>query len=235
MEDTERPYSLSSILKYPLMLLVLLWVVFIADKYLNLGLMYYGIYPRRGDGITGILTAPFIHGDWSHLIANSSPMLVLTAIMVSFYKRVALTAFIVILISTGLLVWLFGRESYHIGASGVVYGLVSFIFWTGIFRKNPKSIVLSLIIIILYSGMSEGLFPSEIVRISWESHLFGAFSGLWVAFILKNVKEDDESPEASPWESDQTDRPYFLPRDAFEKTKIERYYENLYQKNQDSD
>lgn len=233
MENDTSKVSLLKLFRFPLILVCLLWIIFIADKYMNLGLMYFGIYPRRADGLTGILTSPFIHGDWGHLISNSSPVLVLTAIMTIFYRKVAFVAYVVIAISTGMLVWIFGRESYHIGASGVVYGLVAFVFFSGIFRKNIRSVVLSLIIIILYSGMSEGLFPSEVVRISWESHLFGAFSGLWVAFVLKNVKEADETETKPSWEFEENERPYFLPRDAFEKTRMERYYDALYKSGSD--
>ena len=228
MSDPNNQLKWSQILVWPLITVVLLWSVFIVDHYFNLGFMYFGIYPQKLNGLIGILLSPFIHGDWAHLISNSSPILFLGILMAAFYRRVAITAIFIITLSTGILVWIFGRESYHIGASGVVYGLVSFIFWTGFLKKNPRSVVLSLIIIIMYSGLSEGLFPSEAVRISWESHLFGAFSGLWVAFVLKNVKEADEVETISPWENDNSERPYFLPRDSFRKTKLERYYESLY-------
>jgi membrane associated rhomboid family serine protease len=228
MQEPNPSSEWRSILFWPVVWVLLLWVIFILDQHFALGLMYYGIYPQKAHGLWGILFAPFIHGDWAHLISNSSPILFLGILMAAFYRRVALTAIVIITLSTGILVWIFGRESYHIGASGVVYGLVSFIFWTGIFKKHPKTIVLSLIIIIMYSGLSEGFFPSEVVRISWESHLFGAFSGLWVAFVLKNVKEADEKEVSSPWEKEESERPYFLPRDAFEKTKLQRYYESLY-------
>ncbi|MBK9255740.1 MAG: rhomboid family intramembrane serine protease [Saprospiraceae bacterium] len=196
-------------IRWSVVLLIFLWAVFIADKSWNLGLMYYGIYPRQTYGIIGILTAPFIHGDWSHLISNSSPVLVLTVIMTFFYKRVALASFILITLGTGLLVWMFGRESYHIGASGVVYGLVAFVFWSGVFRKNMKSIVLALIIVVMYSGLFENLFPSEKVNISWESHLFGAIVGLMAAFVFKNVKEEDEVTQHNPWENDNTEQQFF--------------------------
>jgi membrane associated rhomboid family serine protease len=214
-------------IRFPILLVILLWIIFIADHFFNLGLMYYGIYPRKWDSIGGIFTAPFIHGGWSHLISNSSPVLFLTIIMTIFYRKVTVAAFLIILVGSGLLVWLFGRESYHIGASGVVYGLVAFVFWAGVFRKNMKSVVLALVILIMYSGLFENLFPSEKTNISWESHLFGAFMGLFTAFLLKNVKEDDEEEQPNPWENDFTHKELFLPRDAFEKTKTERYYEYL--------
>lgn len=215
-------------IRYPILLLILIWVIEVTEQLLDLKLQFLGIFPREWGGITGIITGPFIHGDWGHLASNSIPLLVLTSILVLFYPRVAKQAFIFITIGTGIMVWLFARLSYHIGASGVIYGLVSFIFWTGVFKKNVKSIVLSLIVMTLYAGSVESMFPNVAENISWESHLFGAMTGLVAAFIFKNVVEDDEVHYfASPWADDDITKHYFLPRDAFEKTKIQRYYEYL--------
>jgi prepilin signal peptidase PulO-like enzyme (type II secretory pathway) len=148
--------------------------------------------------------------------------------MAVFYPRVAFNAFVSIMIMTGLAVWLYGRDAYHIGASGVIYGLVSFIFWTGIFKKNPKSIVLALLVLSLYAGMFEAIFPNIDKDISWESHLAGAIAGILIAFVLKNVMEEDESKfQHDPWKNDDKSRQFFLPRDIFEKTKHERYLEWL--------
>ena len=148
--------------------------------------------------------------------------------MVIFYKKVAVKAFFMIMIGTGLLVWLFARESYHIGASGMIYGLVSFVFWTGIFKKNLKTVILGLIVLTLYAGMFTNMFPNAQPDISWESHMFGGLVGLITAFILKNVIEEDESEYyISPWANDDKVRQYFLPRDTFEKTKLQRYKEYL--------
>lgn len=192
------------------------------DSIFNLHLTLLGIYPRQISGLPGIILAPFIHSTWAHLLSNTSPILVLTSIMTIFYPRVATQAYLLIMVGTGLLVWLFGRDSYHIGASGMVYGLVSYVFWTGVFRKNIKSIILGLIIIILYSGMFASMFPNVEKNISWESHMFGAIMGLVTAFILKNNIETDEIKQ-DPWANDSSPRQYFLPRDAFLMTKRERY------------
>ncbi len=181
----------------------------------------YGIFPREVSGIKGIFFAPLIHGDFEHLISNSVPLLVLTTIISYFYKRVAVSSFVIIYFLTGILVWLFARRSIHIGASGVVYGLVAFVFWSGVFRRNLRSIILALIVTILYSGYFAGILPNK-EGISWESHLFGALSGMLVAFILKGIV-DEEDIERDPWadEADEESQ-YFLPRDAFEMTKAER-------------
>ena len=143
-----------------------------------------------------------------------------------FYKRVAIPTIFIITIFTGFTVWLFARESYHVGASGVVYGLVSFLFWTGVFRRNLKSIVLSLVVLTVYGGYFHGIVPSK-EGVSFESHLFGALVGIFTAFLFKNTKELDEAEEESPWEEADEERQYYFPRDLFEKTKMQRYLDSL--------
>ncbi len=132
----------------------------------------------------------------------------------------AWASFVFIYLLTGFSVWLFGRSVYHIGASGVVYGLVSFIFWSGIFRRNIKSIVLALIVTILYSGYLQGIVPFQ-EGISWESHLLGGIVGIIVAFLFKGIIEQDEE-QPDPWANESTDQEYYLARDTFEMTKEER-------------
>ncbi|MBC7885296.1 MAG: rhomboid family intramembrane serine protease [Saprospiraceae bacterium] len=211
-------------IRYPLFLIALLWIIEAGDYFLHLDLKNLGIYPRELSGLPGIITAPFIHSNWSHLVSNTSPILVLTSIMAVFYRKVAFYAYFSIMVGTGLLVWLFARESYHIGASGMVYGLVSFVFWTGVFKKNIKSIILGLIIVTLYSGLFTNMFPNAEIHISWESHMFGGIIGLVTAFIYKNVIEDDEKEYyVSPWADDNNSLQSFLPADTFEKTKKQRY------------
>lgn len=205
-----------------MMLVAALWLITLIDKTFDLYLPVLGIYPRDISGLPGIFLAPFIHSSWAHLASNTSPILVLTVIMTIFYPRIAMQAYLMIMIGTGVLVWLFGRDSYHIGASGMVYGLVSYVFWTGVFRKNPKSVVLGLIVIILYSGMFASMFPNVEKNISWESHLFGAIVGFVTAFILKNMIETDEIKDVVA-DDGSTSRLFFLPRDTFELTKRERY------------
>lgn len=216
-------------IKYPIFFLLLLWAIEAVDTIFNLGLSVLGIYPRQWSGLPGILTSPLIHSTWGHLASNSLPIITLTTILVLFYRKVANQAMIMIWLGTGMMVWLFARPSYHIGASGLVYGLIGFIFFTGIFKKNIKSIVLSLIVLTLYSGSVESMFPNAGNNISWESHLFGAMVGLVISFVLRSVVEDDEKQYFQPpsWANDPQIKQFFLPRDAFEKTKQQRYYEYL--------
>jgi membrane associated rhomboid family serine protease len=203
--------------------LVILWVVHILKLTFNLNLSSYGVIARDWSGVKGIFTAPFIHGSIQHLMSNSVPLFVLSTMIIVFYRKVAYQSILLIYVMTGTAVWLFSRSYVsHIGASGVVYGLVSFVFWSGLFRRNIKSIVLALIVTILYSGYALGVLPNQ-KGISWESHLFGAFVGIIVAFWYRDIRESDEEDREPSWANDgDADTQYFLDRDAFEMTREER-------------
>lgn len=181
----------------------------------------------------GIFTSPFIHGDWQHLFSNILPFFMLSFVIFYFYQRVAVGSFVLIYVLTGFMVWFLARPVYHIGASGVVYGLVSFVFWLGIFRRNIKSIVLALSVLTLYSGYFLGIVPFK-EGVSWESHLFGAIVGILIAFVFKGMIEPDEQVKESPWTNDISERAYyFFPRDIFDKTREERRLDALEENNSD--
>lgn len=199
-----------------------MWAMEIYEWLNKVKLTRWGIFPREWDGLVGIITGPFIHSDWGHLLSNSAPILVLTVIMVNFYKRVAIPAYVTIQLGTGFIVWLFARESYHVGASGVVYGLIAFVFWSGVFRRSTRSIILALIIAMVYGGYFQGIVPQEGKNVSWESHLFGGMVGIVVAFLYKNAIEKEEQPRPNPWANETKDTP-FLPADTFAMTKYERH------------
>ncbi len=177
----------------------------------------WGLYPRRIFGLKGILTAPLAHSDWKHLISNSVPLLAMVTVIWAFFKRVAWQSFLMIYLFTGIAVWLFARSVFHIGASGVVYGLVSFVFWSGVFRRSLKSIVLSLIVIVVYTPMFAGILPNQ-EGISWESHLIGGVVGILVAWWFKRDLEPEEIEE--PYEQDE--KTLFLRPDTFRMTRTER-------------
>jgi membrane associated rhomboid family serine protease len=215
-------------IRYPLLLILIIWIIEIVDRWLALDLGRFGILPRTTEGLFGIIASPFLHGEWNHILNNTFSLLATTSIIATLYPRVAAQSFITITIGTGLGVWLWARDAYHIGASGVIYGLVSFIFWTGLFKKNPKSIMLSLLVLSLYGGMFEAIFPNVAKDISWESHLSGGIVGIIVAFMFKNVVEENEAAyKVNPWADDDKTRQSFLPPDTFDKTKHQRHLEWL--------
>lgn len=214
--------SILRALKVPLLSVLVLWCIHLLVVIFDINVAQYALVPRRVFGLDGILTSPLLHSDWGHLFNNSFPLLVTGTIMYYFYRKAAIPALIIIYLLTGLAVWLFGHSGYHIGASGVAYGMVSFIFWSGLFRRNIEAITMALIVVLLYSGMIVGIFPDE-PGISWESHLFGAIMGLLTAILFSGV----DVPEKKSSEYDEKDpEPFFAP-DIFDKTKEQRRQEQL--------
>ena len=213
MSDHKPFYSR---LKFPIFFTLIMWAVHIFQYITHLSLLRFGIMPRDTQGLDGILFAPVLHSNFTHITSNSAPLIVSMVMIWIFYKKVALKSFILIYLLTGMAVWLFAINSHsiHVGASGVVYGLVSFIFWSGVFRRNVKSIVLALIIIFLYSGMLYGVLPTQ-TGVSWESHLFGAIVGAFVAYLFRNNIEKDEERKIPSWELEPEAEHQFLDPDTF--------------------
>jgi membrane associated rhomboid family serine protease len=163
-----------------------MWLVKIIEVLFDIDLSRFGIYPLNAKGLSGIFLSPFIHADFTHLFNNSIPLFLLSIALFYFYSEVALKVFIWTYFLTGLLVWFAGREAWHIGASGLVYGLASFLFFSGIIRRYFRLIALSLLIVFLYGSMVWGLFPGVYKNVSWESHMLGFFSGVLLAVCFRN-------------------------------------------------
>lgn len=210
-------------LSLPFKFVVGIWLIHFAQTILHLNLGSWGIYPRETFGLPGIITAPLIHADFPHLLSNTPPLFVLSAMVLFFYRSVAISSISLIYLLTGAAVWVFGRPVFHIGASGVIYGLAAFVVFNGIFRRNLKSIALALIVGFYYGSMIYGVFPGQ-EGVSWESHLLGAVVGVFASFVFKNSIERDEQRQIPSWENDPTynQEQFFLNRDAFLKTKSER-------------
>ena len=171
----------------------MMWMVKITEVLLEINLTGFGIYPLTGKGLSGIIFSPFIHSDFNHLFNNSLPFFFLATALFYFYSEVAVKVFAWTYFLTGLFVWIAGREAWHIGASGLVYGLASFLFFSGILRKHFRLIALSLLIVFLYGSMVWGIFPNIYKNVSWESHMLGFFSGVMLALWYRN--EGPQRPE----------------------------------------
>lgn len=167
-----------------------MWGVHFVQSFLSIDLSFLGLYPRRFFGLVGVFCSSLIHGGYGHIVSNTLPFLILSTALFYFYKRVALLVFMNCYITTGVLVWLFGREFYHIGASGLVYGIAFFLMLFGLFRKDFKSILISTVVVATYGGLIYGLMPDN-PQTSWESHAFGASIGTALAFYLRNSKRID--------------------------------------------
>src|SRR5688572_23917678 len=165
-----------------------MWLVFVPSFFLNLELGQYGLYPRQSFGLLGVLTAPLLHADWAHLLSNTFPLILLSAILFYNYPLSSGRIAALLYVFSGVLAWFMARPGYHVGASGVVYSLASFVFFSGMFRRDRSSVIFSVIIVFLYGGMLYGIFPQEVrARVSWESHLAGGIVGMVAAFLFRNT------------------------------------------------
>ena len=180
--STQRKYSI--FILPALFILVLFIVEFIEHTY-GMRFAKYGVLPRTLDGLKGVLLSPFIHSDWKHLTNNALPLFVLIATLRFFYKGIAEEVFLWSWLMSGLWLWAIGRPSFHIGASGLLYALASFLFFSGIIRKHTKLMSISMFVVFLYGGMVWGIFPMK-KHISWEGHLAGALAGLILAYWFKD-------------------------------------------------
>lgn len=205
----------------PFILILLMWAVRIIQTIGEFKLSFLGIYPLQWQGLPGIITTPFIHGDFSHLIANSVPLLVLGSALFYFYRDLAPRILVMIWLFTGFWVWIGGREAWHIGASGIVYGLSAFILTSGIIRKHTGLMAMALIVVFLYGSLIWGIFPEFFPEenISWESHLFGLVAGVALAFYYRKEGpqrrkyswelEDEHEEEDDDEENGQGNDPYW--------------------------
>jgi len=179
---------------------LLLWLIVALGLGLHLPLIRLGIYPRTAAGLAGVLFAPLIHGSWGHLLSNSFALLILGTALRYGYPRAAGPVIVLVYLLSGLGVWCLGRESYHIGASGLTHGMMFYIFTTGILRRDRLSIALALIAFFLFGGMVWSIFPQQ-PDISYESHFFGAASGVLAAFLFRRL--DPPQPEKHyDWEDE---------------------------------
>jgi membrane associated rhomboid family serine protease len=179
--------KLSKSIFIPFTFIVLVWLVYLSQSTFNLPFAHYGILPRELSGIAGIFSAPLIHADFGHLISNTPALLILSITILYFYPDSSLKVLASIYLLTGIFVWLFARQVYHIGASGIVYGLLGFLFFSGVFRRDNRSIAIALLVTFIYGGLIWGVLPG-MKGISWESHLFGGITGIFIAFVFR--KED---------------------------------------------
>ena len=183
----------------------LLSLIKILEEFSGIRLVEYGIYPAHFQGIKGVFFAPLNHSSFSHLMANTAPLLILGTAVLYGYPRSVRIVIPVVWFGVGLGVWLFGRPAWHIGASGLTFGFMFFVFTIGALRWDRKAIALSMVVFLLYGGEIMGIFPDK-PNMSYESHLFGALTGLVLAILLRNTDPrppekkyswDDEDDESS--------------------------------------
>jgi membrane associated rhomboid family serine protease len=185
----------------PTVISVVILLSFVLEKGMGWDFHTLGVYPRRIENISGIFTLVFVHSDWSHLINNVVSFLLLSSCLSFFYRQIALKVMLVSYVFSGVLLWVIGRDSWHIGVSGLIYSLAFFLFFSGVIRKHVPLIAISFVVAFLYGSLVWHIFPWEAYDpISWEGHLSGGIVGLILSVVYRNqgpqkpiVVWDDES------------------------------------------
>lgn len=198
MKKEQEPFQFSlGVLIYPLLFVLTIWSVLSIEVNFGMNFTTWGVRPRTGLGLRGILFSPFIHSGVTHLWHNTGPLLILSMALFYFYRPIAWKVLLLILLMSGFGTWLIGRPSYHIGMSGVIYGLVSFLFLKGVVAKHKRLIALSLVVVFLYGSLIWGTMPMK-DGVSWEGHLSGFIAGgLLALYFRKSIPK----PPKYIWES----------------------------------
>ena len=206
MKQELRPIVVAFI--WPAIYVTLLWLFFALESWYSPLSEHFALVPRDIQQWWGPFTFPLMHGDLGHLFWNSIPLLVLGTTVFYFYRTIALEAVFWIWIMGGIWTWIFARPSFHIGSSGIIYGLAAFIIFSGMWRRNKALLTIGLLMVFLYGSMFYGIFPIE-PNVSWEGHLSGAMAGALVAWFFRKKGPADEPPPN--WDDDpDDDYPYWL-------------------------
>ncbi|MDP4238038.1 MAG: rhomboid family intramembrane serine protease [Bacteroidota bacterium] len=185
----------------PLVLVILMVLSFILEKGMDWDFHTAGVYPRRIENIWGVFTLIFVHAGWSHLINNIISFFILGSFLYFFYKQIASRVMILSYVFSGLILWFIGRDSWHIGASGLIYSLAFFLFFSGIIRKHVPLIAISLIVAFIYGSMVWHIFPWQIQDpVSWEGHLAGGITGSVLSLWYRN---DGPQKPVKVWENEE--------------------------------
>lgn len=216
VEKHEKKKFINTIF-YPVLFVVILSIIHFVQYAFDLNFYQFGIYPKETKGLVGIITSIFIHGNFNHLFNNAIPLLILGSALFYFYKPVAVKIVVWIVLMGGFWTWVMARESYHIGASGLIYGLFSFLLVSGFIRLNKQLIALSFFVVIVYGSMVWGIFPIKL-SISYEAHFWGFVSGIILAIFYRKQglqkevhvweDEDHDDDEKQYWKTGYDDEQY---------------------------
>ncbi len=238
MNDNQFKYT-NAVIVFPLLFVVIVWFVFWLQIKYDFDFDQNGIFPRTFSGLQGVFFSPFIHADIQHVYNNSVPLLILVAALRFFYPKQSLAVMGFGILFSGFITWLIGRPSYHIGASGFIYVLVSFIFFKGIQTQYYRLVALSLAVVVVYGGLVWYIFPNVEERISWEGHLAGLITGFVLSLLYKApeyqkiIKYDWEHPDFNPQEDkfmqrfDENGNFVNLPIETFEVEQDSYFQSNV--------
>lgn len=209
--------------------LLAMWSVYVLNDVLELGWRKHGMHPRKLDGLLGILTYPFLHGDWGHLWNNTMSFFTLNGFLFYFYRSIALRVWLWLFFLSGLLLWGLAVDGNHIGASGIIYGLAAFLFTSGIIRENRLLLRVSLAVAFLYGGIVWWMLPID-DHVSWEGHLSGAVVGTLLALAYRRQgpkdptyqfeKDDPNAPLPEWWMAAHPNHPDTMAQRAKEASEI---------------
>lgn len=213
-QSIEKRYFIHSLL-FPSFFSALMILFKLFENLESVRFTFLGVYPRDVYSLGGIIFSPLIHGDWGHLFSNLPSFIILTVSLFYFYRGVSYRAFFSIYFLSGIVLWLIGREGWHVGASGVIYGLGAFLFFSGVMRNYIPLIAIALIITFLYGSMVWGIFPFSVdLPYSWEGHLAGSVVGIIISIILRHKgpqrkvkiwEEEDDDEENPYWKISNTE------------------------------
>ena len=210
IETPTLPIGWGRIFLIPLFFAFLMFAVRMTESLESANWYFLGIRPLKLEALTGIVTMPFIHADWKHLWNNLPAFVVLSVGIFYFYRPIGYKVFFIIYFLSGVLLWIVARDAWHVGASGVIYGMAFFLFVSGIFRKYKPLLAVALLVVFLYGSLIWGLFPwHKFIKYSWEGHFWGMFAGIFTAFIYRNKgpqppkieenTDDDENDDEFPY------------------------------------
>ena len=206
MNDYHHFKFTPSVWLVPAIILIIMWFIFFFENSFNVDLTSHGILPRTVSGLQGVIFSPFLHGSLNHIANNSIPLFILTTALIYFYRDISLKVLFYGVLLSGLITWVIGRDSYHVGASSLIYVLVSFIFFKGMMTQYYRLMALSMAVVLFYGGMIWFVFPDIDKTISWEGHLAGLITGFFFAAYYKTP--DYKKAIQFNWE-----RPDFNPED----------------------
>ena len=207
----QRNFKLA--LEIALALTGFLWLILFVDNFMGLELTRFGLRPGQLKGLIGLLTAPLLHGGVEHLFSNTAPLIVSLTTILYLYPGSSVRVIPVIWLGSGMLAWIIGRPSLHFGASGFVYGLLAFVFVSGILRLDMRSVAVSVMVWFLYGSMIWGVLPIR-PNMSWELHLGGAILGVALAIVFR--RWDVTPVKRYEWEDDDSVPDWFPTEEAAE-------------------
>jgi len=195
MIQQQAPPSARGSLLWVLLFLFLIWTIHTFRWQTGTDLAHWGVFPQKLEGLTGIFTMPLVHKDLDHIWNNSFGLLVTGWILLYAYPNAGKQTLVFCWLFTGLGVWIIGRPAYHIGASGMVYSLTSFIFFSGIIRRDKSAVGYALIVSFFFGASFWGIFPFQ-KGVSWEGHLMGAITGCLSAIFWRNRNRPPKDPDS---------------------------------------